>query len=95
MAKQARGSEAATHDEAETVQPKKHQLPTWDKFFIDAQPVAGKEKTYKLTCIRIERECVSDEQTIEILNAHSHSTLRKYYPKGTMKVGDEETVTIN
>jgi hypothetical protein len=95
MAKQDRGSVEVAQDEPKATVKKQNQLPSWDKFLMDVQPVHGKEKTYKMTCIRIERQSVSDEETVNILNSHSHSTLRRFYPQGEKKVGDEEIVTVN
>jgi hypothetical protein len=100
MAKQARGSEAATHEaEEQEVQqvktPKKPVLPRWDRFRIDVVPKG--DKKYEITLIGKPQmtDIPASETDVEVQNKHSHSSLRRFYPAGTKESGFSEIITID
>jgi hypothetical protein len=86
-------------EEGNEPEVKGFKYPEYDLWKVDVENVTsdkdGNAKQAKLTAIKIERAAVKIEHNVaDLLNSQSHNNRRRYYPKGTVKNGDEETINI-
>ena len=92
--------------EQEAVTTKKQGVkslePKWDKWRVEATALPKRNpddrlepKKYELRLIVKERTAVVvEENSIELLNVHAHSTLRYYTPTDTHNASDVITVEV-